>query len=258
MWDNFTQELKKTIGLAEAEACAAGSQLVGPDHMFVAILKSDNLIVRRSIERLSIDASDVIANIRGSFKREQVEHQTDEPILSPDGMKALDFASEEARAQKCKFIGTEHLLFGLARVPDTAAATILAEKGITVAILRGAVEQGVANADGEAVWPPAPIFQQAIRHARRPSTAARDHIAVARGCIFIGLLFGTLFNLFMPAFQASARNPFNILFMVVPPIGSIASVLKAKRIDAKLGTAEICISIVLAVIGVITLIRYIL
>ncbi len=61
--------------------------------------------------------------------------------------KALMLAQEEARALGHNYVGTEHLLLGLLREGEGAAARILQNMGITIDNVRGDVERLVGKGD---------------------------------------------------------------------------------------------------------------
>src|SRR4051794_32618969 len=62
---------------------------------------------------------------------------------------ALTYAMEEARALRHNYLGQEHILIGLTRVADSAAAHILAELGATEQLVRDAVIASVGHGTRE-------------------------------------------------------------------------------------------------------------
>jgi ATP-dependent Clp protease ATP-binding subunit ClpC len=60
--------------------------------------------------------------------------------FSESGKKALTLAQEEAERSHHSYIGTEHLLLGLMRVPDGLGARALKNLGIDVETVRQTIE----------------------------------------------------------------------------------------------------------------------
>ena len=56
--------------------------------------------------------------------------------VAPRAKKATEYAIEEARGLNHNFVGTEHLLLGLLRVPEGVAARALTDLGLKVDQIR--------------------------------------------------------------------------------------------------------------------------
>jgi len=67
--------------------------------------------------------------------------------FSEDGRQTVVLASDEARALGHNWIGTEHLLLGLLRGENTAAAGVLAELGVGLDAVRADVKRIVGEGD---------------------------------------------------------------------------------------------------------------
>src|SRR5262249_12643944 len=59
----------------------------------------------------------------------------DQP-LTPDVKEIIDRSIDEARLLRHNYVGTEHLLLGILRVPGTAAAKVLTDAGMTLEQVR--------------------------------------------------------------------------------------------------------------------------
>jgi hypothetical protein len=59
--------------------------------------------------------------------------------FTEDAKKVLSLAQEEAEGSHHSYIGTEHLLLGLLRQPDTTAAEVLRELGIDIDTVRATI-----------------------------------------------------------------------------------------------------------------------
>ncbi|HLK60542.1 MAG TPA: Clp protease N-terminal domain-containing protein, partial [Chthonomonadaceae bacterium] len=61
--------------------------------------------------------------------------------LDTRAKRVVDLAYDEARQLGNNYLGTEHLLLGLAREPETAAGQVLAYFGVELESLRKLVHQ---------------------------------------------------------------------------------------------------------------------
>jgi ATP-dependent Clp protease ATP-binding subunit ClpA len=130
---------------------------------------------------------------------------------------ALTYAMEEARALRHNYIGQEHILIGLTRVADSAAAHILAQLGATEQLVRDAViasvGHGTREVTGELGYSPRAkrAMQLAEERARR-----LGHGHVGTELVLLGLLeegggqgslvlsrFGITLDITLEAVQAS-------------------------------------------------------
>jgi ATP-dependent Clp protease ATP-binding subunit ClpC len=97
------------------------------------------------------------------------------PLLNARAKRALDLAAEEARGFNHSYFGTEHLLLGLLRDEQCAAARFLKSRGVEIDAVRTAVLRHVGRGDK----PMAGELQTAPR-ARRSLALAVDE-ARSRG-----------------------------------------------------------------------------
>ncbi len=132
---------------------------------------------------------------------------------SPDGFwdragrdlkEAVTLAREAARARRTTYLGTEHLLLGLAAQPDEAAARALARCGADAATIRGAVDGRIGAPRGEPLPDETPFTQLALRslqHALREAllmnqpTIGGEHLALGLLTVGSGVAHDVLVNL---------------------------------------------------------------
>ncbi|HKH87456.1 MAG TPA: Clp protease N-terminal domain-containing protein [Acidimicrobiales bacterium] len=99
--------------------------------------------------------------------------------LTPESLRVLDVAGQEATSLGHDFSGTEHILLGLLLGDDPIAARVLAERGIVATEVRAQV--GGARALGEAAQPTvAPALtaraRQVLSLAAQESDALGDEV----------------------------------------------------------------------------------
>jgi ATP-dependent Clp protease ATP-binding subunit ClpA len=109
--------------------------------------------------------------------------------LSRRSRQTLLFAEEEARALGHNYLGQEHILIGLTRVTDSAAAHILAELGATEQLVRNAVIASVGQGSPEVVGTIGltPRARKAMELAAERATRL-GHAHIGTELVLLGLL----------------------------------------------------------------------
>lgn len=166
MFERFTKPAREVVKEARQYADQAGASEVRPEHLFAAILDRPTCLavrileapganvadVRAELDRrrsrygdgldvddaealatIGIDLSEVVRRIEsnlGGLRRRRTRG------FSRASKKALELALREALALRHNYIGTEHLLLGLARVDDRSVDETLAHFGLTLGKLR--------------------------------------------------------------------------------------------------------------------------
>src|SRR3989344_6553821 len=68
-------------------------------------------------------------------------------VFSPEGQRILDLANEEAKKLNHNYVGTEHILLGLAQLEDNEVALLLHNMGADASKIRSAIEFIVGKGD---------------------------------------------------------------------------------------------------------------
>lgn len=128
MWRQLTQHARKAIFLAQQEAEKLGYNHVGPEHLLLALIREDDCVAASLLERLGIDLGTVKSELMNSVSR-GCDHIGDDIQLTVDAKQVIDYAFAEGRRLSDEWIGTEHLLLGLARETGGVAANVLNRLG---------------------------------------------------------------------------------------------------------------------------------
>ena len=148
--DRFTQKSRDAIQASISLAAERKHAQVGPIHLLAALLRADDALVRRILDRIgaSVDA-DVEAALAALPRLATVA----EPTTDADVMAVLRGAEHEAREMRDEFITTEHMLLALAG-HNSAAGEALRSNGATkkaiaevVAQIRGSHRATSENAE---------------------------------------------------------------------------------------------------------------
>jgi ATP-dependent Clp protease ATP-binding subunit ClpA len=180
MLERFTGPARAVVERAREHAVATTASEVRPEHLMMALLEGPDCLAVRVLEGLGVspktvrdsldrhrshyvdglDEDDAEALRAIGIDLDEVVRRIDRnlsglrPALSgPRRMrfsraakKVLELALREAVALRHNYIGTEHLLLGLARCDDRVVAATLAEAGVEWRRLRAAVADAVRKA----------------------------------------------------------------------------------------------------------------
>ncbi len=132
--DRFTQRARRVLGLAHQEAERMRHNYIGTEHLLLGLIREEGGIAGRVLRDLGLEPRRVQEMVErtagfGQYSGGQVD-------LSPEVQQVLEFAVDEARRMGHQYIGTEHLLLGLLRAPDSTAMQVLHRMGITAEQIR--------------------------------------------------------------------------------------------------------------------------
>jgi ATP-dependent Clp protease ATP-binding subunit ClpA len=175
MLERFTKRARTVVEGATVHAQQATADQVRPEHMLAALLDDDDsLAVRvvadcgvsvaqvretlarhraRYVDGLDDDDADALAAIGidldevvRRIDRHLVGRPSRRPRFSREAKKVLELSLREAVALRHNYIGTEHLLLGLARSEDRVVTDTLVGCGLERGALRAAVLEALLRA----------------------------------------------------------------------------------------------------------------
>ena len=123
----FTERASGAIAAARDASASLGHSYVGTEHLLLGVATETEglgarVLLSRGLDMLALTR--LVAAEAGSG-----EPGAPEQGLTPNARLAIERAAEDARRLGHGCIGTEHLLLGLVRTPDCAAARTLAAAG---------------------------------------------------------------------------------------------------------------------------------
>ncbi len=166
-FERFTQRARSVLVAADAAAAASASLVIGTEHLLLGLYAEPDGVGAKVLLAMQIGRDEVEAALRaldepagsagrsdatagsGPDQPETPAAQPAEPAapgsgrrpMSPRGRTALVNAVTVALELGHNYIGTEHILLGLYRDPDSLASLVLAETGAE----RAEVEARVAE-----------------------------------------------------------------------------------------------------------------
>jgi len=178
MLERFTAPARATVNEADAHRRAATASEIRPEHLLMSLLDQRGCLALTVLDGLGVqpgelraeldrrrlryvdglDADDAEALAAIGIDLDEVVRRIDrnlgglvDPVpgrakFSRSAKKVLELALREAISLRHNYIGTEHLLLGLARVDDRVVADTLAASGLRRDTLRTAVADAVRKA----------------------------------------------------------------------------------------------------------------
>ncbi|MES0489931.1 MAG: ATP-dependent Clp protease ATP-binding subunit [Leptospirales bacterium] len=138
---DFTNRVKKIINeYAPKEAKRLGHEYLGPEHILLGLLKTQDSVAIKIMQNLNID----LQELRKELEK-RCEHDGMTLLVDPGNkdkvQKILEFSREEARKLRHSYIGSEHILLALLRDTTSIASSSLGSFSITYQVIRSELNQ---------------------------------------------------------------------------------------------------------------------
>jgi len=124
VFERFTERARQVVVLAQYEAHGLKHNYIGTEHILLGLLREQEGLAARVLESFDVTLEEVRAQIaRIVGHGETVE--TGQIPFTPRAKKVLELSLREALALGHNYIGTEHILLGIARENEGVASKIL-------------------------------------------------------------------------------------------------------------------------------------
>src|SRR5690606_6662227 len=149
LFERFTDRARRVVVLAQEEARLLNHNYIGTEHILLGLIHEGEGVAAKALESLGISLEAV---------RSQVEEIIGQGGSSPSGhipftpraKKVLELSLREALQLGHNYIGTEHILLGLIREGEGAAAQVLVKLGADLSRVRQQVIQLLSGYSGPA------------------------------------------------------------------------------------------------------------
>jgi ATP-dependent Clp protease ATP-binding subunit ClpA len=138
-FDRFNDRAKRVLALAQDEAVRFHHNFIGPEHLLLGLVREGEGVAAKALGALGVQLSQVRAGVETKLGQGESTASPSVITLSPRTKKVIELAIDEARTLGDNFVGTEHLLLGLAREGGTIASQVLESFGVTLDGLRDQV-----------------------------------------------------------------------------------------------------------------------
>ena len=137
MTKNFTPKAKEALECAKRSAEKLGHTYIGSEHLLMGIMCTECVASKLLDDKkvLYTDVYDNVVRISGSGTPTEFTYCA----FTPKCKKILETSGVFASKYDGKFIGSEHILYGICDSADCVASRILATLGITLSGLKGEI-----------------------------------------------------------------------------------------------------------------------
>lgn len=151
MYERFTDRARRSMQLANLEAQRFKHEHIGTEHMLLGLLGQGGGAAAEVLKSLGVDPRQVCCEVEKLLQSSPENARADKLPQTSRAKKVIEYSMEEARNLNHNYVGTEHILIGLMRVPDSSAAEVLTNLGLTEQRARTAVVDllaaGIVNVD---------------------------------------------------------------------------------------------------------------
>jgi quercetin dioxygenase-like cupin family protein len=136
MFERYNDQARRVLFFARYEASQLGSLSIEAEHVLLGLIREGAGLTAALFDRLQLSPETIRYEIeRRTGLREKIPTAVEIPF-SAATQRVLNLAAEEADRLAHQHIGSEHLLLGIVRERDSAAASILESHGLTLATVR--------------------------------------------------------------------------------------------------------------------------
>jgi ATP-dependent Clp protease ATP-binding subunit ClpA len=135
MFERFTERARQVVVLAQDESRLLKHNYIGTEHILLGLLREEEGLAAHVLQSFDITVEEVRAQVARVIG-EGDEVTTGQIPFTPRAKKVLELALREALSLGHNYIGTEHILLGVARENSGVAARILLDFGVDAEKIR--------------------------------------------------------------------------------------------------------------------------
>jgi Clp amino terminal domain, pathogenicity island component len=161
VFERFTERARQVVVFAQDEARLLKHNYIGTEHLLLGLMREEEGLAARALEAMNVSIDEVRDQV-GRLVGEGDEVTTGQIPFTPRAKKVLELSLREALALTHNYIGTEHILLGLARENEGVAARILLGFGLDAERIRNEVV-GMLSGEPAPQPPPRPGWRRPKR-----------------------------------------------------------------------------------------------
>jgi ATP-dependent Clp protease ATP-binding subunit ClpC len=135
MFERFTDRARRVVVLAQDEARQLKHPHIGTEHLLLGLLREDDGLAVQVLQAAGAAPADTRTRVLARVRAGQQSPSGNIPF-TPQAKKALELSLRESLQLGDNYIGTEHLLLGLAREGHGVASQVLTEQNTGLTVIR--------------------------------------------------------------------------------------------------------------------------
>jgi ATP-dependent Clp protease ATP-binding subunit ClpC len=128
MLERFTERARQVVVLAQDEARELRHNYIGTEHLLLGLLREEEGLAARVLGELGVTLDGIRSDVTSMVGLGD-EPTRDQIPFTPRARRVLELSLREATTMRHYYIGTEHMLLGLAREGTGVATRILSDRG---------------------------------------------------------------------------------------------------------------------------------
>jgi dipeptidase E len=187
MFDRFSQNAKKAMSLARQAALELRHTAIAPEHLLLGLLQLPEGAAARVLAKLGIDRDALRSALTTVTQAGTQPVAASQLPFTPEAKRVFEATLDEACKLAHNYLGSEHLLLGIAAVTTSTPAEVLAKLGANVEALRAAVLDMVPVRDRSRVR--ALLISNSTMHGggylEHCAATIRDFLGASRRVLFV-------------------------------------------------------------------------
>ena len=183
MFERYTESARRALFFARYEVSQLGATSIETEHLLLGVSRAASGVVARVLIDAGLSTETLRREIAGRAALGERTSTSVEIPFSRATERVLHFAAEEADRLTHAYIGVEHLLLGVLREDDAAAAPILHSHGVKLDRVRVAIDTMLAESPpvpGSPRKPPDTSVARSISSRRRSTRLRRCRRTAAK------------------------------------------------------------------------------
>jgi ATP-dependent Clp protease ATP-binding subunit ClpC len=156
LFERFTERSRQVLVLAQDEARHFKHNYIGTEHILLGLLREGDGLAAQVLAGFDVTLDEVRSQV-ARLVGEGDEIASGQIPFTPRAKKVLELALREALQLQSSFIGTEHLLLGIARENQGVAARILLDFDVDADKIRKSVEDALGGRAARPRRAPQPV-----------------------------------------------------------------------------------------------------
>jgi ATP-dependent Clp protease ATP-binding subunit ClpC len=168
VFERFTEPARQVVVLAQDEARELKHNYIGTEHILLGLIREERGLAARVLSSLGVTLEGVRAQV-GRIIGSGDDVTTGQIPFTPRTKKVLELSLREALALGHNYIGTEHVLLGLAAEGEGVACRILLDFGVSPDAVRDVVVRALSGTGARVqLHGPGATSMPVMRRLRQP------------------------------------------------------------------------------------------
>ena len=132
MQRGFTKKAEEVLNNASKAAFELRHNSIGSEHILIGLIRTPNCQAGEVLLSNGVDESRILDIVNQVINRNNNVGIVEPGEYTPRALKILNVASKEAIRYGARLVGTEHILIGIIKEPESVAARILSTMEINI------------------------------------------------------------------------------------------------------------------------------